>query len=364
MTNLALRFGEAQSKANRTMATDTISPDSLNLTPAQAGQIIDTHYGERAISLVSLHSELSSVYRVELASGATLAFKAVRYSPELEQMTAWQTDVMEQLYAAGIPAGATRRTGQGELLARADTDQGRVIVHLGQWLSGTPLEQVPATPALMRAVGASGARIALALHNVPRPAIQRSHPWVLSRTLDSIGDALPLVRDPAIVALLQEASARFVSTVEPALATLPNAVVHHDLHDSNLLIDVQREDVNGVLDFGDMVWGPRIAELAVIAAYACRGAAAPVPAYLSVAEGWGQVMPLRADEVDVLFAASIGRLAVNLAVWSARSAGERGDYARARSQTTVHGLTALLDADAASVTEQLSQRLCGARVVR
>lgn len=346
------------------MATDTIAPDSLSLSPVQAARIIETHYGERAMHLASLHSELSSVYRVELASGRTVALKLIRYSTGLEQLTSWQTVAMEQLHSVGIPVGATLRTVRGELLAIAETSEGLVLAHLGEWLDGTPLEAVPATCTLMRAVGDTGARIALALQEVPRPAIQRSHPWVLTRTLDSIRDALPLVPDRELVALLRQAEARFARTAQPVLATLPHAAVHHDLHDSNLLIDARRERVNGVLDFGDMVWGPRIAELAVVAAYASRGADDPVAAYLSVAEGWGAVMPLSVEEVHVLFAASIGRLAVNLAVWSARSESDRGDYARARSQRTVHGLTALLAADESAVTEQLAQRLCAAQAAR
>lgn len=342
------------------MAADTIAPDSLSLTPTQVAQILEAHYGLLATSLTALQSELSAVYRVRLASGQSVAFKAIRYRKDDEMLTAWQTSAMEHLNALGLPAPATIRTEKGELLAVAETEQGLVIAHLGEWLSGTPLEAVPATPEMMHAVGVSGAHIALALGDVSRPAIQRDHPWVLSRTLETIRESLVAIEDQKIVTLLRQAEHRFERIVEPVLHDLPHAVVHHDLHDSNLLVDKQSERVNGVLDFGDMVWAPRIAELAVIAAYACRGADDPAKAYLGVAEGWGAVMPLNAEEVEVLLGASIGRLAVNLAVWSARSSSDRGEYARARSQTTVRGLVALLAVAETSFTELLAARLCSA----
>lgn len=346
------------------MTIDTIAPDSLSLTPAQVAQILETHYRLRATDFVAMQSELSAVYRVELASGRTAAFKAIRYGQEDETLMAWQTSAMERLSELGLPAPATIHTEAGELLALAKTEEGRVVAHLGEWLDGTPLEAVPATPEMMRAVGVTGAQIALALGGVSRPAIQRDHPWVLGRTLESIRDSLTAIEDQHTIVLLQQAAARFEKVVEPVLHELPHAVVHHDLHDSNLLVDEQRELVSGVLDFGDMVWAPRIAELAVIAAYACRGAADPVRAYLGVTAGWATAMPLSAEEVEVLLAASIGRLAVNLAVWSARSGSDRGEYARARSRTTVRGLTALLEANEAEITEQLRRSLCGARVAR
>ncbi|MDI6023098.1 phosphotransferase [Leucobacter sp. UT-8R-CII-1-4] len=344
------------------MAADTIAPDSLSLTPEQVTQILEAHYRLRATRFIALQSELSAVYRVELHSGRTVAFKAIRYRQEDAVLTAWQTSAMERLNERGLPAPATIRTEEGELLALAETEEGQVIAHIGEWLDGTPLEAVQTTPELMHSVGVSGAQIALALSEVSRPAIQRDHPWALSRTLESIRESLVAIEDQQTVSLLQQAVERFEKVVQPVLHELPHTVVHHDLHDSNLLVNERRDRVNGVLDFGDMVWAPRIAEIAVIAAYACRGAAEPAQAYLSVAEGWGTVMPLTAEEVAVLLAASIGRLAVNLAVWSARSGSDRGEYARARSRTTVRGLVALLGVDEARFTELLMTRLCAPRI--
>ncbi|GAA1936976.1 hypothetical protein GCM10009689_16780 [Brevibacterium antiquum] len=115
--------------------------------------------------------------------------------------------------------------------------------------------------------------------------------------------------------------------------------------------------MTGVLDFGDMVWGPRIAELAVPAAYASRGAAQPVEAFIQVAEGWGSSIDLQAEEIDLLLEAAIGRLAVNLAVWTARGQSERGGYALSRSKGTERVLREFLCVDADALRRELRRIL-------
>jgi len=378
------------------MTAETVSPLSLSLTEAQVKDLLAVHYSLDARHATPMHSELSSVYRVELADGSVVAFKALHMSAHTHALAQWQASAMEHVHERGLPVGEIRRNLRGELISITSaststgastgagagtgtatgastatatatataTEAGTVLVQVNEWLTGTALADVPVSSKLMRAVGGTAAQVALALSDWPDVTIAHGHPWELLRTLDTIESALTAIDEAATVALLGEAAARFDEIAAPRLAMLPHAVLHHDLHDSNLLIDESGQRVSGVLDFGDLVWGPRIAELAVTAGYACRGAADPVAAYLDVAAGWGSVLPLRPEEVEVLFAASIGRLAVNLGVWSARRQSDRGDYAHLRSRTTAHALTALLDADPARTTEMLLSRLCANREAR
>lgn len=150
---------------------------------------------------------------------------------------------------------------------------------------------------------------------------------------------------------------RFSREVLPQLDSLPRAVVHHDLHDANLLTSADadgRRYVSGILDFGDTVHGVRVAELAVAAAYAARPCADPVGALLTVLAGWVDAgAELTALERQVLYPAAIGRLAVNAAVWASRSAGPRGDYARARANGSLDALGRMLAVSTAEVTSDI-----------
>jgi hydroxylysine kinase len=155
--------------------------------------------------------------------------------------------------------------------------------------------------------------------------------------------------------LVGRAADAFAADVTPVLASLPRAVVHHDLHEANLLVgsvDGQQRIV-GVIDFGDMVWGLRAAELAVAAGYSARLTADPLDGFLAVVAGWGSHLPLDDAELDVLLPLARTRLAVNVAIWSARSATTRSSYAAARSAGSTRALRALLDAEDGAVAEEI-----------
>ncbi|WP_336660900.1 phosphotransferase [Leucobacter sp. USHLN153] len=338
------------------MTADTLAPESIALSPAQASEALRRYYGLEAVSLTLMDSELSSVYRAELSDGRRCAFKATRFTPEAHAAAQWRTAAMDHLQSLGIPAGETFLSLQGQPVTVAETEVGDAVVHVGEWLTGIPLEAVTPNTSIMREVGRTTSRVVAALDGWPQPPVAIEHPWELTRTLETleatINSATGEERE-----MLAQATERFRTQVQDQLGALPHTVVHHDLHDSNLLVDGER--VSGVLDFGDMVWGPRIAELAVAAGYGCRTSADPAAAYLDILDGWDHAVALTSAEVAVLFPASLGRLAVNLGVWTARSGSDRGDYARARSASTARALRELLAVDPAQMADRISERLLG-----
>jgi Ser/Thr protein kinase RdoA (MazF antagonist) len=333
----------------------TEAGQALDLDADDVARLVRSRYGLDPIAVHLLDSELSTVARLELR-GCALALKAQRSTPGELLRTRWRVAAMQRLSRAGLPVARTVPDVAGQDVAVADTGAGAVLLHLTGWLDGIPLEAAPATPALLHDVGRAAAAVAAGLATHPAPPGEVAHPWELARTLPTLEAAGPLP-DPALRRLVAEAAGRFRTEVEPRLPSLPRQVVHHDLHDSNLLVDPAAGRVTGVLDFGDLVVGPRVAELAVAAAYASRNAADPVAALLAVAEGWGRVLPLDEDEIAVVHPAAVARLAVNLAVWASRRDGRRGSYAQARSARSAAALAALLAAEPRGVLAALHDRL-------
>lgn len=331
--------------------TDSVVPETLSLPERAVRALLLEHYGLRAHALQPLESELSTVFRVATAEGRAFACKASAYSERALRIVRWQVGAMERLQRLGIPAGETLPDRAGASVRVAEWDGRPVILHVGGWLEGIPLSEADPSPALMRAVGRTAAAVSAALAEWPAPPAPVSHPWELVRTLRSIDDSLARMPASGARALVEAARDRFLD-MAGRLDALPRQTVHHDLHDSNLLVD-GAESIGGVLDFGDMVRGPRIAELAVAAAYAGRAAESPVAAFLQVVEGWGRTVPLLPEEADALLDAAIGRLGVNLAVWTARGGGDRDAYARNRSARTARVLREFLDADPDAVRRRI-----------
>lgn len=334
----------------------TDARSELDLPTAEVAALLRTHFGHKPLCLTRLDSELSTVIRVDVESG-TLVAKAARFSPAEFALTQWRVDAIEHLRRLGLPVAGGIPDREGRLVTAVDTAEGTVILYLSEWRPGTPLAANTPTSNLLLDVGRTAALVATGLAGWSAPPAPVAHLWELTRTASTLGQALGAVTDRVTRRLVEDAAERFRSYVGPVLELLPRSVVHHDLHDSNLLVDPLIGRVTGVLDFGDMVVGPRVAELAVAAAYASRGAADPVNGFLTVAEGWGRCVPLSDVEIDTVFDAGLSRLAVNAAVWASRENSDRGEYARTRSEKSKPALIALLDADRADVQAELRVRL-------
>ncbi len=334
----------------------TVSVRELDLAIGEVADLVRSRYGCEPLAVTRLESELSTVARIDLASGPLVA-KATWFSPADLAVTLWRVGAMNHLDGIGLPVGRTVLDRLGRPVAVADTDAGTVVLHLSEFLSGVPLEATTPTPDLLVSVGRTAAQVARGLADWPPPPAVVGHPWELLRTLSTLDEAVGSVQDRLTRRVVEEAAERFRRHVAPKLGRLPGSVVHHDLHDSNLLVDSDEGRVTGVLDFGDMLVGPRVAELAVAAVYASRCAPDPVAAFVRVAEGWGRIVALEDDEIDVLFEAGIARLAVNAAVWASRRNGPRSSYARSRSEKSTTCLVDLLAADRKDVQSELRAHL-------
>jgi hypothetical protein len=97
-------------------------------------------------------------------------------------------------------------------------------------------------------------------------------------------------------------------------------VIHQDAHTWNLIVDPgDPAEISGIIDFGDMVYGPLISELAV-AAY-LGGRADPSPQSLvDIVAGFDAVVPLERGDVGVMFDLVLARMAMNLTIIEARAA--------------------------------------------
>ena len=175
------------------------------------------------------------------------------------------------------------------------------------------------TPAFRRNTGATLARLDSALRSFFHPAARQDHPWDLSRTPRLLEYARHIEPESArrnVVSIME----RLRDHTLPACATLRHQVIHQDAHTWNLVVDpADPTEISGIIDFGDMVHGPLISELA-IAAY-LGGRADPSPENLiDIAVGYDAVVPLERGDAEVMFDLVLGRMAMTLTIAEARAA--------------------------------------------
>jgi Ser/Thr protein kinase RdoA (MazF antagonist) len=194
------------------------------------------------------------------------------------------------------------------------------LVRLLTWVEGPPMEEaLPLEADGLRSLGAAMARLDAALAGLRHPAESHPLPWDLQHTAELEAHASEI---PA--GALREAAARgrarFVERVAPRLGGLRAQLIHNDWNLHNVRMAEGR--FCGLLDFGDLVRGPLIQELAVAASYHCRRSADPMAPIEGLLAGFGPHTPLTDEELDLLPDLIVARGVLTLPIASHSAEGE------------------------------------------
>jgi hypothetical protein len=122
---------------------------------------------------------------------------------------------------------------------------------------------------LVQDVGAALGRLGRALKDYAHPSLARPMKWDLEAA-GWILDHLDAIPDPVRRARVAAIGTRFEEDLRPRLGELPHCPIHNDLNDYNLLVAPGPDGapaVSALLDFGDMLPGARVSDLAIAAAY-------------------------------------------------------------------------------------------------
>jgi len=183
----------------------------------------------------------------------------------------------------------------------------------------------PHSIPLAAELGTTVARLSRALADFRHPGLDRDFKWDLLRA-GWVDEQLDVFVDEHRRAIVRGIMARYAA-LHPALLDAPRTPLHNDLNDWNLL--ARRDSagvarISGILDFGDVVWGPRIAELAIAGAYLVLDHPAPARALAAFVGAFHRESPLAPHEVDWLWPLLLVRLAVSVTN-SAQMQRERPD---------------------------------------
>ena len=265
-----------------------------------------------------------------------------------EGAAALENRLLSHLHACGlsiaVPA-VLRTQGGDDLVAFPDGSVARLL----SWVPGTMLSDLPWHSAeLLADVGRTAAHVGRALAQLDDAELHRSHDWDLRRIPEVVSACLPSVAGERR-ALLETHLELWDAAVSPVLDRLPQAPCHHDLNDFNLLASVDEGGsyrLCGVVDFGDALYGPRVAEVAIAVAYAMLRKDDPLDAAAHVVRGYHSVLALDDDEIAVLFPLAILRLVVNASIWTHRLHQDPSRrYGDTRSRHTWDALERLASVD-------------------
>src|SRR4051794_31357897 len=246
------------------------------VTAAEAEVVARELYGLDATA-TPLPGERDRNFRLRAADGASFVLKL--HHPDSDPAELDLQDAALQ-HLAGMPgAAAVQRvvpTLAGAPQGRCDAGDSPRVVRMLTWLAGRPWRDAgPHDGTRMADLGRLVARVDAGLAGFGHPAMRRPLRWNVT-SAGEVAAWTSLVdagRRPVVDAVFD----RFRAVVAPRLAALPHQVVHNDANEFNVLIGPDG-GVTGLIDFGDVVWSPRVAGPAVAGAYAMQGHPGPVKA--------------------------------------------------------------------------------------
>ena len=261
-----------------------------------------------------LDGERDQNNRVTTADGRQYVLK-ISSAGEDPQVVDFQVQALLHIASrdADIPVPRQQSGRDGKVVYHTSSEKGEHAVRLLSWLPGIRYQDGP-PPSLagLEGVGDFLARLNRALAGFSHPAAGHFMPWDSTNGLifrPQLLDLLPAEVGDLAGPILQ----RLETRTFPALKRLSCQVIHLDGHGGNLLRDsASSEHVAGVIDFGDMVYGPLIADLAVTAAFFAEEADAPAEAAAALCRGFHRVTPLSASETDLLLDLMMARQILTL----------------------------------------------------
>ncbi len=196
------------------------------------------------------------------------------------------------------------------------------IVYVLSYLDGVLLSDTDACQdsAARRCIGALMARVDIALRGYFHPAAVQQHPWNFDTCL-RLRHLVAHIDDSADRTLVDEFFESMATTTLPRLRALRHQVIHQDAHTDNVLVDPDdTTTVTGLIDFGDMLYGTLVAEVAVACDIIPYGAADIVTPASELVASFDAVLALEEDEVDLVFDLVCARNALTATIAAARRA--------------------------------------------
>jgi 4-aminobutyrate aminotransferase-like enzyme/Ser/Thr protein kinase RdoA (MazF antagonist) len=320
------------------------------LRPAEAERIARDLYG-LAVTASLLPGERDCNFRLHTADTGEFVLKLLDVAAGAESMDCLVSvlgHMAEQ--DPSLPVPRLFPTQWGEPVGRFSADGVDYAACLVSFLPGRLLPALPPSAALLQNLGATLARVDRAVQGFFHPSLTRRLAWDVRRLpeLAQFGSCIDS-------APLREAVERVSDTFRgclPRLRGLRSQAIHGDCHAGNLLVDVNRDSICGVLDFGDMIHAPLIFEPAVAMSELLTEAVAPLDSVARVLYGYAQSQTLQTAEVELLYDIVTARHAVTVLVhaWRGRHDPRGAQVLDEAARHSARSLERLLDVDRQALT--------------
>ena len=224
-----------------------------------------------------------------------------------------QNGIMAHLHGKGFRVPHPNRCSDGSSLMAftelpAKSDPARTCKHavrLLSWVEGKILHDKGVTEELLASAGSYLGRLRHALEDFDHASAHRVHLWDIQQ-IPNIRPFIPLIDNEDVRHVATEVVDAYEAKVEPVKQSLPHGILMADFNDSNMIVKENDDGsvaVDGVIDFGDIVYSPRVNDIAIAAAYSMiepPSGLGVVDTAAKIIGGYCSTNRLRADEIALL----------------------------------------------------------------
>lgn len=293
--------------------TELPRPD---VTAEDAAAILRQHFGIEG-PLKELGSQQDRNYRVDAPQGRfVLKICLADYAlEELEAQNAAMRHIRDKLGAPLVPSVVPSL--EGEEIVAVEVRGLACRVRLLTYLDGEPLtgRKYLARPSI-EALGSLSAGLALALSDFSHPGLERELQWDLRRAGPVVLHLLTDMPEPIRKKRIADAMVAAMRRLQPLSTDLRQQAIHHDVTDDNVVSHADRHGrliPVGVIDFGDVITGWLVADLAVTCACLLHHADGDPFVILPAIRAFHDACPLTEAEISALWPLIVARACVLVA---------------------------------------------------
>ncbi len=281
-----------------------------------ARAILRTRYAIEPASLHALPAELDRNFQARSRQGEQFILK-IAHSSVSPAVLDLQNQTLRHLRQALVPVPQLLPAQDGSLVSRVAAADGQTYrARLLRYIDGIPLcDFRPHSDSLLADIGKRLGQLSARMQSFQHDEKRRHYRWNICQLPAVAAYATDL--EPAKRHLLDHFLRLYASELAPALPSLRHSFIYNDPNDSNILVHASKAatpQVAGFLDFGDMVYAPAVADLAIALAYSMMGKQRPLEQTTPLVRAYHQAFPLNEAEIRLLYPMIAARLCLSVCI--------------------------------------------------
>lgn len=278
----------------------------------QALLLLEQHYGLSG-TLKELGSQQDRNYLLDSRQGRYV-LKICHGDYSLRELQAQHAALGHLGAEPGVRVPRVMTASNGEELLSLEIGGRAVQARLLEFIDGQSLAHLPhLSRDVVVGLGELCAQVDLALASFQHAGLERTLQWDPRHANALIKHLLPVIKNPEERALLAHAAEQAQHRLRPLVAKLPVQAIHLDITEYNVVWqrDQQRQwQLQGLIDFGDLVTTWRVADLSVTCAALLHHADGNPLYILPAIQAYQAINPLHLEELQALWPLIVARAAI------------------------------------------------------